>query len=128
MNQFVEEYRKDKKVRDLIKHRNHRAVNIKGHGWDFHELDFKITHIRCDEYSNNLNVNIKVCGRMHSWGWRRDKDGMSNIMIKRDFRSAISRNNDIRNHTREVVRNYLKLFGVSPWRVIIKKVTVVDSL
>lgn len=128
MNQFAEEYRKDKKVRDLVKHRNHRAVTLRGHGWDFHELDFKITHVRFDEYTSNLNVNIKVCGRMRSWGWCRDKDGMSNIMSKSAFRSAISRNNDIRNHTRGVVQNYLKLFGVTPWRVNIKKVTVVDSI
>ena len=129
MGKFLNEYKEDKKVRDLIKQRTFNSKEVvDGWNWNNHDLEFKITHVKEGKYYDQVYVNVKVCGKLRGWGWTRDKDGMCNVTNDRNFRSSISRNRDIRNHVSKSVASYLRLFGVEKWKVEVKKVTVVDSL
>jgi len=133
MSNFLEQYKKDKKVRDLIKRRTFKSkdVNTDGYTWNNHDLDFKITHIKLSEkcgYRGSLDINVKVSGKLRTYSWRADENGMAKISNPHNFRSAVSRNRDIRNHLEKEVARYLCLFGVERWNVEIGKVTIANSL
>lgn len=131
MSKFLESYQESKKVRDLIKQPTFRSKNISGtyYSYDNHDLTFKITHIKPHvRWASDIQVNIKVCGRMKGWGWDTDRDGMNNVKSTSSFRSAVSRNKTIRQHAEKEVKKYLRLFGVKPYNVEVGKITVVDSL
>lgn len=131
MNSFLEEYKESKKVRDLIKQPIFKTKSISGtyYHYNNHDLTFKITHVK--EHGNwdgLLLVNVKVCGRMKGRGWCTDVNGMININTNSGFRSSISRNRLIRQHTEKEVTKYFRLFGVKAYHIEIGKVTIADTL
>jgi len=133
MSNFLEQYKEDKKVRDLVKRRTFKckSVNTNGYTWNNHDLDFKITHIKLSDkvgYRGSLDINVKVSGKMRTYSWRADSNGMADVSNPHNFRSAVSRNRDIRNHLEKEVARYLCLFGVERWKVEIGKVTISKSL
>jgi len=131
MNSFLEGYKESKKVRDLIKQPVFKSKSISEtyYYYDNHDLTFKITHVKSHErWSCSIKVNIKVCGKMKGLTWNSDVNGMSNINYSAGFRSAVSRNRKIRNHTENEIKKYLRLFGVNSFNIEIGKITVTDSL
>lgn len=133
MSNFLEQYKEDKKVRDLIKRRIFKSkdVNTNGYTWNNHDLDFKITHIKLSEkrgYSGSLDINVKVSGKLRTYSWRADSNGMADVSNPHNFRSAVSRNRDIRSNLEKEVARYLCLFGIERWKVEIGKVTISKSL
>ena len=130
MNDFLKTYQENKKVRDLIKRPTFKSKEIFGpRGYDNHDLKFKITHVKqSDKYSCDVLVNIKVCGRLRTWSYNTDENGMCDISSKFDFRSSRDRNRNIRRHAEKEVRKHLRLFGVKDYYVEIGKVTVAKSL
>ena len=131
MNSFLEGYKESKKVRDLIKQPVFKSKSISGtyYSYDNHNLTFKITHVKQHgRWESDVLVNVKVCGKLRGWGWNTDDNGMININTNSGFRSAVSRNRSIRQHTEKEVKKYFRLFGVKAYNIEIGKVTVTDSL
>lgn len=131
MTNFLSQYQESKQVRDLIKGEvfNVKQINKSVYTYDNHDLEFKITHIKKNpKWCDDIIVNVKVCGRMRSWSWNSDSDGMSSIVDKRNYRSSVSRNKMIRQHTEVQVRKYLRLFGIKGYNIEIGKVTVSESI
>ena len=130
MNDFLKSYKENKKVRDLIKRPTFKSKKILGpRGYDNHDLKFKITHVKqSDKYSCDVLVNIKVCGRLRTWSYNTDENGMCDINSKVNFYSSISRNRKIREHVEKEIIKHLILFGVKGYQVEIGKVAVVESL
>jgi len=130
MNDFLKVYQENKKVRDLIKHPTFKSNQLIGtRGYDNHDLKFKITHVKqSDKYSCDVLVNIKVCGRLRTWSYNTDENGMCDISNKFDFRSPRDRNRNIRRHAEKEIKKHLRLFGIKDYYVEIGKVAVAESL
>ena len=114
---FIEVYKDNIKIRRLIKN---EVFKIEKSNCN---LVVKITHVKPNEnWSYEIDVNIKVSGTMNKyWGGSRDvKTG--------HFYSNIQRNRDIRNHVKSEIKNFMKLFGIQPYYVDIKKVTVCEKV
>ena len=71
---------------------------------------------------------VAVSGGLKCWGWRTDENGLCNINNTRDFRSAISRNRDIRRFVEKSVAHELKLFGVKSWEISIGRLNIKESI
>ena len=99
MSDFIEQFTKDKGVRDLIKRKTLKSTNLSASS-----------------------------GGLRGWGWQTDKNGLCNINNSRDFRSTISRNRDIRRFVEKSVAHELRLFGVQSWMVNIGKLSVKESI
>ena len=130
MNDFLKVYQENKKVRDLIKHFTFESnQRIGTRGYDNHDLKFKITHVKqSDKYSCDVLVNIKVCGRLRTWSYNTDENGMCDINSKYSFNSSRDRNRNIRRHAEKEIKKHLRLFGIKDYYVEIGKVTIVESL
>lgn len=131
MNSFLELYKESKKVRDLIKQPVFKSKSISGTYYDYgnHDLTFKITHVKqLGRRYGDVLANVKVCGRMKGWGWNTDENGMIDVNTNSGFRSSISRNKSIRQHTGKEIKKYFRLFGVKSCCVEIGKVTIAKSL
>ena len=130
MNNFLEAYQENKKVRDLIKQptfKSKRTISL--FSYDNHDLKFKITHVKqSNKYSCDVLVNIKVCGRIRGWSFNSDEYGMCDINSNRNFSSSRNRNRVIRQHAEKEIKKHLRLFGVKEWYVEIGKVTITESL
>jgi len=130
MSDFIEQFTKDKGVRDLIKRKTLKSTNLNA-SWryDSHDLTFRVTHIKRDgKWSTSMIVNVAVSGGLKGWGWRTDDNGLCNIINSRDFRSAIYRNREIRRFVEKSVAHELKLFGVKPWMVNIGKLNIKELI
>ena len=130
MSNFIEQFKSDKGVRDLIKRKVLTSQDLKA-SWryDSHDLNFRITHIkRHSEWSTSLFVNVAVSGGLKGWAWRTDENGLCNINNTSDFRSAISRNREIRRFVEKSVAHELKLFGIKSWEVNIGKLNIKESI
>ena len=130
MSDFIEQFKADKGVRDLIKRKVLTSQDLRA-SWryDSHDLNFRITHIkRHSEWSTSLFVNVAVSGGLKGWGWRTDENGLCNINNTRDFRSAISRNREIRRFVEKSVAHELKLFGIKSLEVNIGKLNIKESI
>jgi hypothetical protein len=130
MSDFIEQFKADKGVRDLIKRKVLTSQDLRA-SWryDSHDLNFRITHIkRHSEWSTSLFVNVAVSGGLKGWGWITDENGLCNINNTRDFRSAISRNREIRRFVEKSVAHELKLFGIKSWEVNIGKLNIKESI
>lgn len=134
MSNFIEQFTKDKGVRDLVKRKTLVSRNT-GTTWryDAHNLKFKITHIKPESnynygYSTSIIVNVAVSGGLKGWGWRTDDDGLCNIQRPQDFQSAIARNREIRRLIEKVIVCELRLFGVQSWMVNIGKLNIKESI
>ena len=130
MSDFIEQFKADKGVRDLIKRKVLTSQDLRA-SWryDSHDLNFRITHIkRHSEWSTSLFVNVAVSGGLKGWGWRTDDNGLCNIINSRDFRSAIYRNREIRRFVEKSVAHELKLFGIKPWMVNIGKLNIKELI
>ena len=134
MSNFIEQFKADKGVRDLIKRKVLTSQDLKA-SWryDSHDLNFRITHIKPEGnynygYSSSIIVNVAVSGGLKGWGWRTDDNGLCNIINSRDFRSAIYRNREIRRFVEKSVAHELKLFGVKPWMVNIGKLNIKELI
>jgi len=130
MSDFIEQFTKDKGVRDLIKRKTLKSTNLSA-SWryDSHDLTFRVTHIkRHSQWSTSMLVNVAVSGGLKGWGWRTDENGLCNINNTRDFRSAISRNRDIRRFVEKSVAHELKLFGVKSWEISIGRLNIKESI
>ena len=129
MEDFLKAYQEDKKVRDLIKRRTFKSKSIYGHDFDNHDLKFKITHVKqSNKYYCDVLVNIKVCGRIKTWYFGLDENGMCDITKKKSFISVKNRNSNIRKYVKKEIEKYLLLFGVKSYYIEIGKVTVAKSL
>lgn len=130
MSDFIEQFKADKGVRDLVKRKTLTSQDLKA-SWryDSHDLNFRITHIKRDgKWSTSMIVNVAVSGGLKGWGWRTDDNGLCNINNSGDFRSAISRNREIRRFVEKVVAHELRLFGVQSWMVNIGKLNIKESI
>lgn len=130
MSNFIEQFKADKGVRDLIKRKTLKSTNLSA-SWryDSHDLTFRVTHIKRDgKWSTSMIVNVAVSGGLKGWGWRTDDNGLCNIINSRDFRSAIYRNREIRRFVEKSVAHELKLFGVKPWMVNIGKLNIKELI
>ena len=130
MSDFIEQFTKDKGVRDLIKRKTLKSTNLSA-SWryDSHDLTFRVTHIkRHSQWSTSMFVNVAVSGGLKGWGWRTDENGLCNINNTRDFRSAISRNRNIRRFVEKSVAHELKLFGVKSWEINIGRLNIKESI
>ena len=130
MSDFIEQFTKDKGVRDLIKRKTLKSTNLSA-SWryDSHDLNFRITHIKRDgKWSSSLVVNVAGSGVVKGWGWRTDDNGLCNIINSRDFRSSIYRNREIRRFVEKSVAHELKLFGVKTWMVNIGRLNIKESI
>ena len=93
MSDFIEQFKADKGVRDLIKRKVLTSQDLRA-SWryDSHDLNFRITHIkRHSEWSTSLFVNVAVSGGLKGWGWRTDENGLCNINNTREFISCLLR-------------------------------------
>jgi len=130
MSDFIEQFKADKGVRDLVKRKVLTSQDLSA-SWryDSHDLNFRITHIKRDgKWSTSMIVNVAVSGGLKGWGWRTDDNGLCNIINSRDFRSAIYRNREIRRFVEKSVAHELKLFGVKPWMVNIGKLNIKELI
>jgi hypothetical protein len=130
MSDFIEQFTKDKGVRDLIKRKTLKSTNLSA-SWryDSHDLTFRVTHIKRDgKWSTSMIVNVAVSGGLKGWGWKTDDDGLCNIQRPQDFQSAIARNREIRRLIEKVIVRELILFGVKSWMVNIGKLSVKESI
>jgi len=130
MSDFYTQYESDKKVRDLVKRKILSSKHV-GDRWryDAHDLKFKITHIKRDgKWSSSLIINVAVSGGLKGWGWRTDKNGLCNINYLDNFRSAVSRNREIRRLLEKSVARELRLFGITDWMVNIGKLNLKESV
>lgn len=130
MSDFIEQFKADKGVRDLVKRKVLTSQDLSA-SWryDSHDLNFRITHIKRDgKWSTSMIVNVAVSGGLKGWGWRSDENGLCNINNTRDFRSAISRNREIRRFVEKSVAHELKLFGIKSWEVNIGKLNIKESI
>lgn len=130
MSDFIEQFTKDKGVRDLIKRKTLKSTNLSAPWrYDSHDLTFRVTHIkRHSQWGTSMIVNVAVSGGLKGWSWRTDENGLCNINNTRDFRSAISRNREIRHFVKMSVAHELKLFGVKPWQVNVGKLNIKESI
>jgi len=130
MSDFIEQFKADKGVRDLVKRKVLTSQDLSA-SWryDSHDLNFRITHIKRDgKWSTSMIVNVAVSGGLKGWGWRSDENGLCNINNTRDFRSAVSRNREIRRFVEKSVAHELKLFGIKSWEVNIGKLNIKESI
>lgn len=129
METFLKAYKENKNLRDLIKGATFKSKNIKDIRYYKRDLEFKITHVKqSDKFYSDVLVNVKVCGRLGTWAYDIDEDGMCDITSKYSFSSSRSRNSRIRRYVRKEIKKYLILFGVKSYCVEINKITVAESL
>ena len=75
MSDFIEQFKADKGVRDLVKRKVLTSQDLSA-SWryDSHDLNFRITHIKRDgKWSTSMIVNVAVSGGLKGWGWRSDE-------------------------------------------------------
>lgn len=87
-------------------------------------LDFRITYIKSSEYYNDVEVNLKVSGKLYRWGYYNPNSESVHLINYNPRR----RNDDIRSAIRTEIRNFFKLFGVQGYKIEIKKITVAESI
>jgi hypothetical protein len=91
------------------------------------DLNFRITHIKSSDYYNDVEVNLKVSGRLHQWGyWQAQTKQGRPIHTMTNYPRR--RNDDIRSAVRNEIRDFFKLLGVPGWKIEIKKITVAESI
>ena len=138
MCDFLNKYKSNKEIRDLIKHRVYNTQQrSKESSWNNHDLSFKITHIKSmDDYDDynpptskpSISINVKVSGKIRGHSWICDKDGLSEICGGDYFGSNIRRNREIRSYVIQSLTKHLRLFGLDYWRLEVGKIKVVSSL
>jgi len=136
MCDFLNKYKSDKEVRDLIKRKLYKSQQLsKDNVWNYHDLSFKITHIKSmndyDECNPPLSINVKVSGKLRGHSWRCDENGLNVIggdNCKWYFGSTIRRNREIRSYVIESLTKHLRLFGLNYWRLEVGKIKIVESL
>jgi hypothetical protein len=115
---FLDIYNENLDIRRLIKN---RVFFVKKDNTD---LVVKITHIKKDyEWDYGVDVNVKVSGIIKNW-WGVER----NVNSRYSFHSTVSRNKDIRSAVNGDIKNFLKLFGVPGYNVVIKKINVCDKV
>ena len=115
---FLDIYNENLDIRRLIKN---RVFFVKKDNTD---LVVKITHIKKDyEWDYGVDVNVKVSGTIKNW-WGVER----NVNSRYSFHSTASRNKDIRSAVNVDIKNFLKLFGVPGYNVVIKKINVCDKV
>jgi len=115
---FLDIYNENLDIRRLIKN---RVFLVKKDNTD---LVVKITHIKKDyEWDYGVDVNVKVSGTIKNW-WGVER----NVNSRYSFHSTASRNKDIRSAVNVDIKNFLKLFGVPGYNVVIKKINVCDKV
>ena len=115
---FIDIYGENLDIRRLIKN---RVFFVKKDNTD---LVVKITHIKKDyEWDYGVDVNVKVSGIIKNW-WGVER----NVNSRYSFHSTVSRNKDIRSAVNGDIKNFLKLFGVPGYNVVIKKINVCDKV
>ena len=73
MSNFIEQFKADKGVRDLIKRKVLTSQDLKtSWRYDSHDLNFRITHIKPEGnynygYSSSIIVNVAVSGILKGW-------------------------------------------------------------
>lgn len=116
-----------KEIKDLGRLIRSQRFNVKQRegGTD---LNFRITHIKSSEYYNDVEVNLKVSGRLYQWGYWRNSEERNGRNIVEMTNYPRSRNDDIRSAVRNEIRDFFKLLGVPGFKIEIKKITVAESI
>ena len=113
-------YKEDKKFGKLIRSQRFEVSSDDGNT----NLKFRITYLKpSEEYPFDININLKVSGRLRSWGWAESSKDITTFR-----NSSRSRNNDIRGEVRYELRNFFKLLGVQPYSIEIKKIVVCKEI
>ena len=114
---------KYKEIKELGRLIRSQRFNVKGR---YTNLDFRITYIKPhNQWSNEIEINVKVSGEMQHYGWR---VGKSSRDVTSSWYSSRYRNEEIRRNIRNEVRDFFKLLGVDGWRIEIKKIAVTDKI
>ena len=114
---------KYKEIKELGRLIRSQRFNVKGQHTN---LDFRITYIKPhNQWSNEIEINVKVSGEMEQYGWRAGKRSKD---ITSSWYSSRYRNDEIRRNIRDEVRGFFKLLGVDGWRIEIKKIAVTDKI
>ncbi len=123
-NDITTQYKEIKKFGRLIRSQRFNVKEREGAT----DLDFRITHIKSSQFYNDVEVNIKVSGNIHQWGYWIENEGKRGRPIHTMTYSPRRRNDDIRRAVRNEIRDFFKLLGVPGWKIEIKKVMVAESI
>ena len=119
-NDITTQYKEIKKLGQFIRSQRFKVKQREGAT----DLDFRITHIKSSEYYNDVEVNIKVSGKLYRWGYHNLNSESVHLITYNPRR----RNDDIRVAIRNDIRDFFKLLGVPGWKIEIKKIMVAESI
>ena len=119
-NDITTQYKEIKKLGQFIRSQRFKVKQREGAT----DLDFRITHIKSSEYYNDVEVNIKVSGKLYRWGYYNLNSESVHLITYNPRR----RNDDIRQAVRNEIKDFFKLLGVPGWKIEIKKITVAESI
>lgn len=121
---FATHYKENKQLGRLIRSQRFNVKQRDGAT----DLDFRITYIKGSDYYNDVEVNIKVSGKLYQWGYWNNSYNRTGRPIHEMKNYPRRRNDDIRSAVRNEVYDFLKLLGVPRWKIEIKKITVAESI